>query len=242
MRISPRLTFALMTVSMYVQLVIVFGFVASAAIVVFQSAHEWLSLPWLPAPMQIGFAAACAFLGATFSLAALVVCIIRIFGLRVTVGEHRVGSIALTRWALYNFYILLFRYTLMNFIRATPLQPWFYRLLGAKLGRGVQMNTLHIADCNLITIGDFSMVGGDATIVCHSFERGHMVVRPITIGAHVDIGMNSIVLPGTTIGDHAIIAANAVIPKNTTVPAYTVWAGVPAQQIRERHGRPHGLC
>lgn len=54
---------------------------------------------------------------------------------------------------------------------------------------------------------------------------------PISIGNHVWIGANSIILKGVTIGDDAVIAAGSVVTKN--VPAHTLVGGVPATILKE---------
>ena len=44
------------------------------------------------------------------------------------------------------------------------------------------------------------------------------------------IGANSTVLPGITIGEYAMIGAGSVVTKD--VPAFTLWYGNPARQVR----------
>ena len=45
--------------------------------------------------------------------------------------------------------------------------------------------------------------------------------------------MGATVLDGAVVGEGAIIAANALVLSNTVVPPYTIWAGVPAKQVKE---------
>ena len=52
------------------------------------------------------------------------------------------------------------------------------------------------------------------------------------IGKRVSVGLNAIILPGCQIGDDATVAAGALLTKGTIVPPGTLWAGVPARQIR----------
>lgn len=236
----PRAVFAAMTLAMYAQLVVVFGLAASAAFWVAVQAAAWLLLRW-PYPLAVGFGLAIGFLTLVFALPLVIVTILGIFRIRVRAGSFAAGTWPMVRWATYNFYILLYRYTLMTFIRATPLHPWFYRLVGARIGKGVQINSLVLADCNLLTIGDYAVIGGDATVICHSYERGRLVIAPVTIGARVDIGLNAVIFPGVTIGDHAVVAAGSLVPKYTTIPPHTVWAGTPARQIRDHSAHDHTL-
>lgn len=237
----PRVTFACMTVGMYLQIVMIFGTVLAMAVwvaaKVIQQLLQW-HWPWA---LAVGWAGSLAFLTVVWGLPLLVIVLSSLMRLRVHAGVHVGASFRAVQWANYNFYILLVRYTVMNFIRATPLQPWFYRLMGATMGRAVQMNSTIIADCNLLTVGDYSVIGGDATVICHSYERGRLVIQPVVIGNRVDIGLNAVIMPGVTIGDHAVVAAGSVVTKNTQIPAHTVWAGVPAKQIRERNKEEHAL-
>ncbi len=68
----------------------------------------------------------------------------------------------------------------------------------------------------------------------HAFFRERRDAR-VVIGNDVWIGHAVIVLPGVTVGDGAVLAAGAVVTKNAA--PYTIVAGVPAQQIRERFDR-----
>ena len=52
-----------------------------------------------------------------------------------------------------------------------------------------------------------------------------------TIGNHVWLATNCIVLQGVTVGDHAVIAAGAVVTKD--IPAGEIWGGIPARFIKK---------
>lgn len=238
---SPRLVFALLCAGMYVQVALIFGVVIGVAAWVAQAMFS-LVIGWhAPWAVAVGAAGGVAFVAAVWTLPLLIVLLCTVLRLRVIPGTHDAASINATAWMTYNFYIVLVRYTLMNFIRATPLQPWFYRLLGAKIGKGLQCNSVIIGDCNMLTFGDYCVIGGDATVIAHSYERGRLVVAPVVVGHRVDIGLNAVIMPGVTIGDHAVVAAGSIVTKNTHIPANTVWAGVPAKQIRDRNQSEHVL-
>ena len=71
------------------------------------------------------------------------------------------------------------------------------------------------------------MVIGDGVSVGHN---------AIVHGAHVEhgalVGMGSTVLDNARVGAGALVAANALVLGNTQIPPMTLWAGVPAKQMR----------
>jgi len=150
------------------------------------------------------------------------------------VGRFPYVSVGAWRWASYNALTLILRFAFVNWIRVTPILPLYHRLMGAKIGRRVQINTAVLADQNLIEIGDDTVIGGDVTLVCHAAERGRLVTAPVRIGKRVTVGLMAVVFPGCEIGDGAVIAAGAVLSKGTRVGPGEVWAGVPARRVGRR--------
>jgi len=112
----------------------------------------------------------------------------------------------------------------------------YYRMMGAKIGKGVQLNSEFINDASMLTFGDRVVVGGGATINGHLVESGEIVLAPVSIGDDVLIGGGSVVQPGCIIGDGAVIGSRAVLPKWTNVPPGEIWAGIPAKCIRLADG------
>ncbi len=157
-----------------------------------------------------------------------------IFGLKLKEGEYPYFSIGALKWAFANAFILVVSVTFMDFMMLTPLNVFFYRLMGAKIGRRVQINSKKLADVSLLEIGNDSVIGGDVTLICHAAERGRLKLRPVKIGNKVTVGLNSIIFPGVEIGDSAIIAAGSLIRKGEKIPPRTVWSSLPSKNIRER--------
>jgi len=162
-----------------------------------------------------------------------------ILGLRLKEGEYPMQSLGALKWALANSLVLIVSNTFMDFILLTPFANIFYRLMGARLGKNVQINSKYCADLCMLEIGDRSVIGGHATVIGHSFERGRLILKKVRIGKDVTIGLNSVVLPGADIGDKAVIAAGAVLSKNAVVETRSVFAGVPAVSARQRHDSKH---
>jgi serine acetyltransferase len=82
-------------------------------------------------------------------------------------------------------------------------------------------NDVHIADNVIIRDSD------NHNIVDSTTESS----KPIIVGDHVWIGMNSIILKGVNIGHNSIIAAGSVVCRD--IPDNTLAGGVPAKVIRE---------
>jgi acetyltransferase-like isoleucine patch superfamily enzyme len=61
---------------------------------------------------------------------------------------------------------------------------------------------------------------------------GELEFAPVHIGAHSDIGVGAILLPGVTVGRGSQVGAGAVVTRD--VEPYSVVAGVPARLLRMR--------
>ncbi|MCQ2336446.1 MAG: gamma carbonic anhydrase family protein [Paludibacteraceae bacterium] len=84
---------------------------------------------------------------------------------------------------------------------------------------GAVLHTLY--QKSVVEIGDYVSVGHNVTI--HGAK----------ICDYALVGMGATVLDGAVVGEGAIIAAGALVLSNTQVPAGTIWAGVPAKQVKE---------
>ena len=89
--------------------------------------------------------------------------------------------------------------------------------------------------CQLgISIGFKVAISENVTIWDSDFHKvkreGYTMAKPITIGNHVWIGTNVIILKGVEIGDNSIVAAGSVVTKD--IPSNCMAAGNPARVIK----------
>lgn len=152
-----------------------------------------------------------------------------IFQLRLKEGEFKSDSPEIFKWVFVNAFFLAVKVAFMDFILMTPYCALFFKFMGAKIGKNVIINSKNVLDLSLLEIGDNAVIGGNATVIGHSFEKGGLILKKVKIGKNVLIGLNSVVFPGVEIGENAVIAAGAIIPKDTHVPANTVFFGHPVQ-------------
>lgn len=179
-------------------------------------------------------------LGASFfifgiALMVLVSLLRIVFRLSLREGEYHILSWGCVRWALANALQLVVSAVFMDFILLTPFANLFFRMMGARVGRNAQINSKFCADLSLLELGDDAVIGGHATVICHSFERHRLILKKVRIARKAIIGLNAVVLPGCDIGEGALIAAGAVLGKGTVVPPHSVYSGVPAESAKERH-------
>ncbi len=155
-----------------------------------------------------------------------------IFRFKLKEGEYPLFSVESFKWVFVNSMILIVKFTFMDFIKATPLLPFYFRCMGAKIGKGVLINSKDIGDVSLLEVGDGTVIGGEVVLIAHIAEQGILKFKKTRIGGNVTVGLGAVLMPGCEIGDHSVIAARSVLPKNTLVPPYSVFAGSPAKFIR----------
>ena len=133
--------------------------------------------------------------------------------LRLKEGTYTIGSLESLKWFFVNALFLGVRSIFMDFILLTPLSVIFYSMMGAKVDKGVQINSNSVADLSLLEIGSGSVIGGNATVIGHIFERDGLKLMRVKIGKGVVIGLNSVIMSGAIIEEGAVIAAGAIVPK-----------------------------
>lgn len=94
-----------------------------------------------------------------------------------------------------------------------------------RIGNGVNIQdnaVLHtLYEKSVVELGDDVSVGHNATVHGAKVGRGSLV------------GMGSVLLDYVEVGEGVLVAAGAVVSPRTIVPARTLWAGVPARQVKE---------
>jgi len=144
-----------------------------------------------------------------------------------------------------------------------PMHPWrraLLRLFGARMGHRADVrgssrvwlpSNLVMADHALIgpkvncynqapiTLGERALISQGAHLCAgtHDIDQAHfpLVARPIRIGAHAWVAADAFVGPGADVGDGVVVGARAVVFGRLT--PWTVYAGNPAQPIRQRRWR-----
>ena len=160
-----------------------------------------------------------------FSLMAVAAIFRFLLRLDLREGEYSMASFGALKWYITNAIQLLVWSLFGDFLLLTPFASLFYRLMGAKLGLNTQINSKYCADLSLMEIGDNAVIGGHATVIGHSFERGKLILKRVRIGRNAIVGLNAIVLPGVELGERAVIGAGVFVPKDTKIASGTTYVG-----------------
>ncbi len=144
---------------------------------------------------------------------------------RIRPGRHPLWGGYYLRWWLVQ---TLISGLPLDYLASTPLLPWIYRLLGARMGKDVQLATTHLAAFDVISVGAGSSVDDDATIYGYTVEKGEIVIAPVQIGRGCFVGTGSVLREGTVMEDGVRLEDLSLLPRGVRIPAGEIWAGSPA--------------
>lgn len=235
LRKIPGVVHLLTLLPFYTLCVTCIGLALSPGILIFRFVLHF-SVHWgmIERSVALGITAAVAYLAYGLSLILIIPAMNFLLRAKLRHWRGNYYSSASVKWYIHNGLTYIVRFTFLEFITPTPLNVLFFRMMGMRIGRGVQINSSHISDPSLISIGDRATIGGSAVIVGHYGVGGFLVLSPVKIGEGATIGLRAIIMGGTQIGDHAKILPNSVVLPKTSIPAGETWGGVPAQKIETR--------
>ncbi len=192
---------------------------------------------WTPGPIMhtflVTFAVALGYfiMGITMMLTLPILRLL--MGAKTGEGRVPIRSFKVWSWYNYNGLILAWQTLFGKFWRSSALYVLFLRAMGAKIGKHVIVNSNTVYDHDMLEIGDKTVIGGDAAIIGHVGEKGHLVREKIRIGKGCTIGQYTTVFPGATIGDNCHVGAMSLVPKGAKLDANAVYGGVPVRKIKD---------
>ena len=95
-------------------------------------------------------------------------------------------------------------------------KAWFYRLAGARIGKGSVVYG-RLVEPDLIIIGENCVVASGAILSGHVIDRGKCYFNKIIVGNNCLVGANSIVTPGVVLEDNVTVGAGCFVPKNKRI-------------------------
>jgi non-ribosomal peptide synthetase-like protein len=147
---------------------------------------------------------------------------------RARAGRYPVhGSFYVRNWMVEQ--LLDFSVDVAGPLHATLfLKPW-YRALGAKLGRFVEISTASTTTPDLLDIGDDCTVADEVSLGAARVERGWMTLARTRLGRRVFVGNGAVVPAGTTLGAGSLVGVLTVAPSDRAQAGRSggAWLGSP---------------
>jgi acetyltransferase-like isoleucine patch superfamily enzyme len=134
-------------------------------------------------------------------------------------------------WSRYMISTHVVRVLVGTFFRASPLWTWYLRWNGARIGRGVHINSLSISDHNMLEFGDGVVIGESVHLSGHTVEGGMVKTGQVRLARFVTVGLGSMIGIGVEAGEKCQIGALSVVPKHTKLEGGATYAGVPARKL-----------
>ncbi|CAK0761677.1 Non-ribosomal peptide synthetase-like protein [Gammaproteobacteria bacterium] len=121
---------------------------------------------------------------------------------------------------------------ILHGVYATVYAPWWYRLLGAKVGKNAEISTAMGVVPDMLTLGDETFIADAVMLGDDEIEGGWMTMQPTVVGHRSFVGNGAYVPDGTVIPENALIGVQSYAPKG--VQEGETWVGSPAIRLPAR--------
>jgi non-ribosomal peptide synthetase-like protein len=154
---------------------------------------------------------------------------------RVRAGTYPLhGGFYVRNWTVEQ--LMAFSLQVVAPIYATlHVVPW-YRALGAKLGRLVEVSTASFTPPDLLEIADGGTIADDASVGEPRVERGWLTVARTRIGRRAFVGNSGVLPTGVELGDDALVGVLSTAPTTpgAAARAGSAWLGSPPLELPRR--------
>jgi non-ribosomal peptide synthetase-like protein len=155
----------------------------------------------------------------------------------LVVGRYRSGTIPLWNNFIWRTEFITGLYEsiivpgLLVLILGTPFAPVLLRLLGAKIGKNVYIETTDFTEFDLISIEDNVILDRDCTLQTHLFEDRVMKLGKLHLHSRAQVGAWSLILYDTILAADTFIEPMSLVMKGEQVPPATTWQGIPVSRV-----------
>jgi len=109
----------------------------------------------------------------------------------------------------------------------TPLLTAWLRSMGARIGRGVWLETYWLPESDLVRLADGVTINRGCVVQTHLFHDRIMSMDTVTLEAGATLGPHGIVLPGASIGARTTVGPGSLVTRGDLLPPDTRWLGNP---------------
>ncbi|MFF3847586.1 Pls/PosA family non-ribosomal peptide synthetase [Streptomyces sp. NPDC002328] len=114
----------------------------------------------------------------------------------------------------------------------TPVMTAWLRGLGARIGRGVWVESYWLPETDLVTLEDGATVNRGCVLQTHLFHDRILRTDTVVLREGATLGPGGIVLPGSTVGARTTLGPASLVMAAESVPDDTRWLGNPIEAWR----------
>ncbi|WP_051552034.1 Pls/PosA family non-ribosomal peptide synthetase [Nocardioides sp. URHA0020] len=182
------------------------------------------ALPWLPLAALVGYAV----------LALLILALVRALSLGMSAGVHPVRSGAgICIWGTLR--VLDDARTWLFPLYSSTLTPTWLRLLGARIGTGVEASTVLLLP-KFASVNDYAFLADDTLLGCYELGGGWVRVEDVKIGKRAFIGNSGMAAAGRKVPKSSLVAVLSAAPRRSVAKPGTSWLGSPPTRLRRAVG------
>jgi non-ribosomal peptide synthetase-like protein len=119
-------------------------------------------------------------------------------------------------------------------IYATVFAPFWYRLLGAKVGRDAEISTALGVVPDMLTLGDETFIADAVMLGDEHIDGGWMTMQPTVISHRSFVGNGSYIPDGTVLPEQVLIGVHTHAPANERMASGDTWLGSPPIHLPAR--------
>ncbi|UMY16363.1 amino acid adenylation domain-containing protein [Methylobacterium organophilum] len=123
--------------------------------------------------------------------------------------------------------------TLSSLFATVYMRAW-YRLMGARMGKGAEISTNLGSRHDLAEVGFKNFIADEVVFGEEEIRRGWMHLHEVRTGARVFVGNDGVVPPGADIPDDVLIGIKSKPPANAEMAPGETWFGSPPIKLPVR--------
>ena len=123
---------------------------------------------------------------------------------------------------------------ILHGIYATVYAPFWYRLLGAKVGRDAEISTAQGLVPDLLTLGDETFIADAVMLGDEEIDGGWMTLKPTVVSRRSFVGSGAFIPDGTILPENVLIGVQSRAPANDRMQPGDTWLGSPPINLPAR--------
>ena len=108
------------------------------------------------------------------------------------------------------------------------LRPLLYVLYGASVGKQTAIGG-KILDPFATKLEDYAVLGENSIVTAHIMTHDKFFLLPVTVKKRATVGVGVIIMPGVEVGENSVVLPGSVVTMETQIPPNEIWGGIPAR-------------